>query len=137
MKKMFQKAAAGGMAVVMAMSLAACGGSSGKDGGEAAQQGGASADGPITGQTLQVMISEEPGEGDALGNALKQWSQETGNEIKQIIISHDDMRSKFPSMAKNKDMPDLVATTFLHQLYPEEFVDMSGVVDLSKFNQSR
>lgn len=136
MKKMFQKAAAGGMAVVMAMSLAACGGSSGKDGGEAAQQGGASADGPITGQTLQVMISEEPGEGDALGNALKQWSQETGNEIKQIIISHDDMRSKFPSMAKNKDLPDLVATTFLHQLYPEEFVDMSGVVDLSKFNQS-
>lgn len=137
MKKMLHKAAAGVMAAAMAMSLAACGGSSSSgSGGAGAASGETSPDGKLTGQTLQVMISEEPGEGDALGNALKKWSEETGNEVKQIIISHDDMRSKFPSMAKNKDLPDLVATTFLHQLYPEEFVDMSTVLDLSKFNEA-
>lgn len=139
MRKMVKKTMAG----VMMMSLAAaaltgCGGSSKSNSAAttaAAGQAGESA-GPISGQTLQVMISEEPGEGDALGNALKKWSEESGNEIKQIIISHDDMLSKFPSMAKNNDLPDLVATTRLHQLYPEEFVDMSGVLDLSKFNES-
>ncbi len=46
------------------------------------------------------------------------------------------MLSKFPSMAKNNDLPDLVATTRLHQLYPEEFVDMDTVLDLSQFNGS-
>ncbi|MDO4330213.1 MAG: sugar ABC transporter substrate-binding protein [Lachnospiraceae bacterium] len=135
MRKMLKKTMAG----VMMMSLAAaaltgCGGSSKSD-SAATTVAGESA-GPISGQILQVMISEEPGEGDALGNALKKWSEESGNEIKQIIISHDDMLSKFPSMAKNNDLPDLVATTRLHQLYPEEFVDMSGVLDLSKFNES-
>lgn len=70
MRNMFYKAAAGAMAATMVMSLAACGGS-GKDGGSAANGNGGEAEGPITGQTLQVMISEEPGEGDALGNALK------------------------------------------------------------------
>ena len=47
------------MAATMVMSLAACGGS-GKDGGSAANGNGGEAEGPITGQTLQVMISEEP-----------------------------------------------------------------------------
>lgn len=139
MRKMLKKTMAG----VMMMSLAAaaltgCGGSSKSDSAATTAAAGGSGEsaGPISGQTLQVMISEEPGEGDALGNALKKWSEESGNEIKQIIISHDDMLSKFPSMAKNNDLPDLVATTRLHQLYPEEFVDMSGVLDLSKFNES-
>lgn len=118
-------------ASVMTVSLAACGSSSSEN-----QQTPAADAGPLTGQTLQVMISEEPGEGDALGNALEKWSAATGNEVKKIIISHDDMRSKFPSMAKNKDLPDLIATTGLHQLYPDEFIDMETVVDLSRFNQS-
>ena len=118
-------------ASVMTISLAACGSSSSEK-----QQTPAADSVPLTGLTLQVMISEEPGEGDALGNALEKWSAATGNEVKKIIISHDDMRSKFPSMAKNKDLPDLIATTGLHQLYPDEFVDMESVVDLSKFNQS-
>ena len=144
MKKMFRKTMAGVMAAALAVgSLSACGGAS-KPGNGGAPAGGQDASGnagnenagPITGQTLQVMISEEPGEGDALGSALKKWSEETGNEIKQIIISHDDMLSKFPSMAKNNDLPDLVATTRLHQLYPEEFVDMDTVLDLSQFNGS-
>jgi alpha-1,4-digalacturonate transport system substrate-binding protein len=121
------------MTSLAAITLTACGGSS-QSAGTTAAAGESS--GPITGQTLSIMISEEPGDGDALGNALKKWSEESGNEIKQIIISHDDMLTKFPSMAKNNDLPDLVATTRLHQLYPEEFVDMSTVLDLSKFNDS-
>ena len=61
---------------------------------------------------------------------------ETGNQVEQIILSHGDMASKFPAMAKNKDLPDLIATTGLHQRYPDEFLDMSGVVDLSQFNDA-
>lgn len=136
MRKMLKKTMAGVMMMSLASAaLAGCGGSSQSGSGATTAAAGGST-GPISGQTLQVMISEEPGEGDALGNALKKWSEESGNEIKQIIISHDDMLSKFPSMAKNNDLPDLVATTRLHQLYPEEFVDMSSVLDLSKFNES-
>ena len=54
----------------------------------------------------------------------------------KMVISHDDQLTKFPSMAKNKDLPDLIQTTRLHQLYPEEFVDMSTVVDTSLFEES-
>lgn len=32
------------------------------------------------------MLSEEPGEQDALGNALNHWAEESGNTIKKIII---------------------------------------------------
>lgn len=39
-------------------------------------------------------------------------------------------------MAKNKDLPDVISTTRLHQLYPEEFVDMSQVVDTSRFEEA-
>lgn len=129
--KQNKKFAAAGIMALAAMMMTACGNSSSS--GQADSQ--ASADGK-GGQTLQVMLSEEPGEGDALGNALKEWAEETGNNVKQIIISHDDMLSKFPAMAKNKDLPDLVATTRLHQLYPDEFVDMSTVLDMTKFNES-
>lgn len=131
MRKTWKKAACVTLAAAMTASLAACG-SSAKD--EAAATTAADSSEPITGQTLTVMLSEEPGAEDALGNSLDNWAKETGNEIKKIIISHDDMRSKFPAMAKNKDLPDLVSTTFLHQLYPDEFVKMEDVVDLSKFN---
>lgn len=133
MKKSFVNILTGAALVSLAaVSLTACGGSSSANRTTTTAENA----GPITGQTLQVMLSEEPGEQDALGNALDNWAAETGNEIKKIIISHDDMRSKFPSMAKNKDLPDLISTTFLHQLYPDEFVNMESVVDLSKFNQS-
>lgn len=135
MKKKVARALAGVLTLSMAAALTACGGSdSAKKGGETAAA--AESSGPITGQTLSVMLSEEPGEQDALGNVLNHWAEESGNTIKKIIISHDDMRSKFPAMAKNKDLPDIVSTTFLHQIYPDEFVNMEDVVDLSKFNQS-
>ena len=135
MKKKAARALAGVLTLSMAAALTACGGSdSAKKGGETAAA--AESSGPITGQTLSVMLSEEPGEQDALGNVLNHWAEESGNTIKKIIISHDDMRSKFPAMAKNKDLPDIVSTTFLHQIYPDEFVNMEDVVDFSKFNQS-
>lgn len=130
-KKVAKRLTAAVVSVLAAAALTACGSSSSGDSGKASE-----ASGPITGETLEVMLSEEPSAEDALGNALDNWAKETGNEIKKIIISHDDMRSKFPAMAKNKDLPDLVSTTFLHQIYPDEFVNMDGVVDLSKFNQS-
>lgn len=118
---------AAALIAAMGLSLTACGGtnssSNASDGGE------------TSGQTLKVMLSEEPGEGDALGTSLENWAAETGNTVEKIIISHDDMRSKFPSMAKTHDLPDLVSTTFLHQLYPDEFVKMDEVLDLSIFNQ--
>lgn len=134
MKRSYAKTLTGiAAASLAAVALTACGGSNAPAGDS---QAAAESSGPITGQTLQVMLSEEPGAQDALGNALNHWAEESGNQIKKIIISHDDMRSKFPAMAKNKDLPDLVSTTFLHQLYPDEFVTMDSVVDLSKFNQS-
>ena len=107
-----------------------CGGS--KDASSDAASSDAASSG---GQTLKVMISEEPVEGDALSTSLDNWAAETGNTIERIVISNDDMKSKFPSMAKNHDLPDLVATTGLHQLYPDEFVKMDEVLDLSIFNQ--
>ena len=123
-----RKLTAVALAGMMGLSLAACS-------GNGDQAGSAGSAGAASGQTLKVMLSEEPGEGDALVTALDTWAKETGNTIEKIIISHDDMRSKFPAMAKNKDLPDLIATTFLHQLYPEEFVKMDTVLDLSIFNQ--
>lgn len=139
MKKLIKNTMAGVMAAAMLTSLAACG-SSGSGSGSASTTSTGTAEtsesAPITGGTLKVTLSEEPGEGDALGNALDTWAAETGNTVEKIIISHDDMRTKFPSMAKNKDLPDLCATTFLHQLYPDEFVDMSTVLDLSMFNEN-
>lgn len=140
MKKLIKNTMAGVMAAAMLTSLAACGGSGSGSSTSTASTGTAEtsteASAPITGGTLKVTLSEEPGEGDALGNALDTWAEETGNTVEKIIISHDDMRTKFPSMAKNKDLPDLCATTFLHQIYPDEFVDMSTVVDLSMFNEN-
>ncbi|CUQ17579.1 ABC transporter substrate-binding protein [Enterocloster clostridioformis] len=135
MKKRSARALAGVLTLTLSMAaaLTACGGS---DSAKKGEETAAESSGPITGQTLSVMLSEEPGEQDALGNALNHWAEESGNTIKKIIISHDDMRSKFPAMAKNKDLPDIVSTTFLHQIYPDEFVNMEDVVDLSRFNQS-
>ncbi len=163
MRKSFRKAMAGIIVASMALTTAACGSSAstgktesakasesasaaGSSAAESAAAGTAAAgttaagtaasEDKITGKTLKVMLSEEPGTEDALGNALKDWAAESGNEIKEIIVSNDDMLTKFPAMAKNKDLPDLISTTRLHQLYPDEFILMKDVLDLSKFNDS-
>lgn len=131
MKKMGKTVMAALAATVMAASLTACAGGASKG-----ESGSTTAAGGGTEKTLKVLAPEEPGSEDALNNAIDKWAAEAGVKIERIIISHDDQLTKFPSMAKNKDLPDLIQTTRLHQLYPEEFVDMSGVVDLNLFEDS-
>lgn len=120
------------LAAALAVGLTACGSSDGKGTSSAT----ASPGGPVTGQTIKVMLSEEPSSGDAFNTALKAWEQESGNKVNIMVIPYDDQLTKFPSMAKNNDLPDLVATTRLHQLYPTEFSDLSKVVDTSKFEET-
>ena len=135
MKKTSKMAAAGVLAAMMALSLAACGGSSNSGAPAPAET---QADGSVKteGRTMKVLNPEEPGAEDALNKAMDAWAAEAGVTLDKMVISHDDQLTKFPSMAKNKDLPDLIQTTRLHQLYPEEFVDMSTVVDTSLFEES-
>lgn len=106
----------------MALSFTACG------------KGSATPSTSKTG-TIKVLLSEEPAKGDALNTALKAWESETGNKVESVIIPYDDQLTKFPAMAKAGDVPDLVVTTRLAQLYPDDFVDLSKVVDTSIFNE--
>jgi alpha-1,4-digalacturonate transport system substrate-binding protein len=84
-------------------------------------------------QTLKVMLAEEPNSENALVNTLQKWATETGNKIEIMVIPYEDQLSKFPLMAKNNDLPDLVSTTRLTRLYPNEFVDMTDNIDMSVF----
>lgn len=143
MKKNLMKQAFSVVAVTaMVASMTACGGkqaapsSTPTSAAETVAVGETSAPKEVSGQTLKVLISEEPGDEDALSIALNTWAEETGNKIERMILSHDDQLTKFPAMAKNRDLPDLISTTRLHQLYSDEFVDMATVLDLSKFNDS-
>lgn len=86
-------------------------------------------------KTMTVLLSEEPSEGNAFTKALDKWKKETGNKVKTIVIPYDDQLTKFPLMLKNKDVPDLVATTRLTMLYPEEFADLSKKMDTSIFDE--
>lgn len=85
--------------------------------------------------TLKVLLSEEPSASDALFNTLKAWEAATGNKVDPLIIPYDDQLTKFPQMAKNNDLPDLVATTRLTRLYPEEFIDLGQEVDMDRFEE--
>jgi alpha-1,4-digalacturonate transport system substrate-binding protein len=89
--------------------------------------------GASSGKTLKVLLSEEPSSGDALMAVLRKWAAETGKTVEPMVIPYDDQLTKFPLMAKNKDLPDVVYTTRLAHLYPEEFVDFSKVIDSSIF----
>lgn len=131
MKKTLKKVMAGILIAAMTAALAGCGGNGGS--GETSASGGNSG---ASGVTLKVLLSEEPGSEDNFGKMLNAWAEETGNKIETMVISHDDQLTKFPAMAKNKDLPDLIWTTRLHQLYPEEFMDMSTVIDLSLIEDS-
>ena len=84
-------------------------------------------------RTLSVLLSEEPSSGDALSLILDKWAAETGNKVERLVIPYDDQITKFPLMAKNKDLPDLVATTRLTRLYPDEFLDLSTVINMAIF----
>jgi alpha-1,4-digalacturonate transport system substrate-binding protein len=85
------------------------------------------------GQVLKVLLSEEPSSGDALLTVLQKWAAETGKTVEPMVIPYDDQLTKFPLMAKNRDLPDLISTTRLAHLYPEEFVDFAKVIDTSVF----
>ncbi len=82
---------------------------------------------------LRVLLSEEPTSGDAFTSTLNKWAEETGNTIDLMVIPYDDQLTKFPLMARNNDLPDLIATTRLTRLYPEEFLDLTEEVDISIF----
>lgn len=128
-----KKAISLALTVAMAASLAACGGAGASS--SAAQSGatGEAASGELSGQTLKVMLSEEPTDGDAFSNTLNKWAEETGNSVEIMVIPYEDQLTKFPLMAKNNDVPDLIATTRLTYLYPEEFQDLSQSIDTSIF----
>jgi len=87
------------------------------------------------GGTLRVLLSEEPSASDAFGLTLKAWEEATGNKAEPLIIPYDDQLTKFPQMARNNDLPDLVLTTRLTRLYPEEFVDLGTVMDMAIFEE--
>ncbi|WP_390408990.1 extracellular solute-binding protein [Lacticaseibacillus jixiensis] len=112
------------LASVALLLLGACGKSSG------ASKSGSNS------KTMQILLSEEPEKGDALNAALQKWAKESGNKVDEIVIPYDDQRTKFPSMVKNHDVPDLVSTTFLTQLFPDEFVNLSKKIDTTKFDQT-
>lgn len=119
------------LAVIMVLSLAACGGSPAAPSSTPAAGSGAAA--PSGGRTLKVMLSEEPTDGDAFATTLQKWADETGNVVDIMVIPYDDQLTKFPLMAKNNDLPDLVSTTRLARLYPDEFEDLGQSFDTSIF----
>ena len=84
-------------------------------------------------QTLTILLSEEPTAADALSLTLDKWAEETGNKVEKLVIPYDDQLTKFPLMAKNKDLPDLIYTTRLTRLYPEEFADLTDYINISLF----
>lgn len=130
-----KKALSLALAAAMAASLAACGGSSAASTASSAATTDTAASGAASagGQTLKVMLSEEPGEGDAFATTLNKWADETGNTVDIMVIPYEDQLTKFPLMAKNNDLPDLLSTTRLARLYPDEFEDLGQCIDTSIF----
>lgn len=130
-----KKALSLALAAAMAASLAACGGSPAASTASSAATTDTAASGAASagGQTLKVMLSEEPGEGDAFATTLNKWADETGNTVDIMVIPYDDQLTKFPLMAKNNDLPDLLSTTRLARLYPDEFEDLGQCIDTSIF----
>lgn len=93
-----KKALSLALAAAMAASLAACGGSSAASTASSAATTDTAASGAASagGQTLKVMLSEEPGEGDAFATTLNKWADETGNTVDIMVIPYDDQLTKFP-----------------------------------------
>lgn len=149
MKKEWKKFLTGLLILTMALSVMACGNSTNSNTTSSEGTSGstnqatpsddksqADAGNAVTGQKIKVFLSEEPGDDDIVVKMMDLWAEETGNSYETMIISHADQATKFPSMAKNNDLPDLIWTTGLHQKYPEEFVDMSTVMDMSMFTET-
>jgi alpha-1,4-digalacturonate transport system substrate-binding protein len=86
-----------------------------------------------SGTTLKVLLSEEPSSSDAFVVTLQKWAAETGKTVELIVIPYDDQLTKFPLMARNRDLPDLINTTRLGSLYPDEFLDFTKLIDANIF----
>lgn len=84
-------------------------------------------------KNMKVLLSEEPSQQAALMAVLNKWAAETGNTVETLIIPYDDQLAKFPQMARNRDLPDLIYTTRISSLYPDEFVDFDSQLDISIF----
>lgn len=82
------------------------------------------------GEHIKILLDEDRGEDSALYQIMNQWAAETGNTYEFLIVPYDDQLTKFPQMIRNNDLPDLIVSTRLHQLYPDEFVDMETLVDI-------
>ena len=130
MKKGIQKIAAVLLAGSMALGFAGCG-----------QSGSTNSASPVSGSgtaapkgTITVMLSEEPKANDPLQLSIQEWEKETGNSAKITVIPYDDQETKWPTMAKAGQVPDVMTSTGLHQLYQDDFVDMSKAFDMSIFN---
>lgn len=112
-----------------ALFLAACGNTdTGKD---SASNNGMESDEP-----LLVMFYEELSEDDAYSLALDKWEEDTGNKVERLIVPYDDQISSFRSMVQNNDAPDLLITTRLTRLYPEEFKNLDDVIDRTIFDET-
>jgi alpha-1,4-digalacturonate transport system substrate-binding protein len=110
------------IAVLAVVPLVMAGGQGGRAGSSAAAR-----------TNLRVLLSEEPSSGDALMTTLRKWAAETGKTVEPMVIPYDDQLTKFPLMARNRDLPDLVFTTRLTRLYPDEFIDFTSQIDISLF----
>ena len=88
-----------------------------------------------TSGNLKILMSEDPTSSGMLAimTALNAWADETGNTIEPMVIPYDDQLTKFPLMARNNDLPDLILTTRLTRLYPDEFINLQDVMDVSVF----
>lgn len=124
------------LTLMIVLSLVACGKSeetTSSQGSDSKEVSSSDANDTDSVYNIKVMLSEEPGASDPFATALHDWEAATGNHVEIMVIPYDDQLTKFPAMASVNDLPDLIATTRLHQLYPDEFIDMSTIVDLSNF----
>lgn len=119
------------IAALMAISTVGCSQGGGNTAPTAANASGSSK--AATG-TMTMLLSEEPSDKDPLQIAVKVWETETGNSAKMTVIPYDDQATKWPTMSKSGQVPDIMTTTGIHQLYPNDFVDMQKNFDMSIFD---
>jgi alpha-1,4-digalacturonate transport system substrate-binding protein len=116
------------LAALMAINTVGCSQSSGSS------SGSGSGSSKATTGTITLLLSEEPSDSDPLTISCKAWEKATGNSVKMTVIPYDDQETKWPTMSKSGQVPDLMTSTGIHQLYESDFVDMQKEFDLSDFD---
>lgn len=120
------------LAALMAVSTVGC--SQGQSNGSASTTAAASGSGKAATGTITMLLSEEPTDNDPLQVAVKAWEKESGNKVKVTVIPYDDQETKWPTMSKSGQVPDVMTSTGIHQLYQDDFVDMQKEFDMSDFD---